>query len=367
MPEGRVPESGAEHDPDGLDRELEAVWRGQAGGLFDRLMSEVNLEPSAMLSQARGNHADEDFSTDAQQFPVIDGYTLLRLIARGGMGEVYEAAQILTRRRVALKVMRPAPGGDDAHRQELFDREVRVLARLSHPAIAMIHAAGQTRARRRYLAMELIDGVNLLDFANARGKATGALPLRCDERLRLFCMICDAIDYAHKRDVVHRDLKPANILVVSGGKPKVVDFGLASLLSVHTDLSNSAGTLRYMSPEQIRGGSDRIDGRSDIYTLGVILYELMCNQPPYRVTPYLPDEARRLICEVIPPPPSAHNHALPHRLDAIVLRALEKQPGKRYRAAADLSGEIERHVLRGKPDPTRWQVFLNGLFRRRRA
>lgn len=364
MPEGPAPEAGAEYDPDGMDRELEAVWRGRGGGLFDRLMSEVNLEPSALLSHARASQTDEVFSTDAQQFPVIDGYTILRLIARGGMGEVYEAAQILTRKRVALKIMRPAPGGDDAHRQELFDREVRVLARLAHPGIATIHAAGQTRARRRFLAMELIEGVNLLDFANARGKSTGALPLRCGERLRLFCLICGAIDYAHKRDVVHRDLKPANILVVSGGKPKVVDFGLASLLSVHTDISNAAGTLRYMSPEQIRGGSGRIDGRSDIYALGVILYELLTDQPPYRVTPYLPDEARRLICEVLPTPPSTHNHALPHRLDAIVLKALEKLPAKRYRTAGDLSHDIERNVLNRKPEPTHWQAFLNGLFRR---
>src|SRR5690349_17662813 len=128
MPEAREPDPPLDADPDRVDRELDLLWRGQRGGLFDRLMADVNLEPSGILRHT--HHADPAaaFSTDVRQFPVIDGYTIVKPIGSGGMGEVYEAVQLLNRHRVALKIMRPAPGGDDSHRQELFDREVRVLA-----------------------------------------------------------------------------------------------------------------------------------------------------------------------------------------------------------------------------------------------
>ncbi|GMU81247.1 MAG: hypothetical protein AMXMBFR47_11180 [Planctomycetota bacterium] len=360
-------EEASAEDQARIDAELESMWRGRPG-LFDDLLSDVNLKPSALLRRhdaAPGKPGG--FTSDVRGFPSVEGYTLLRQLGAGGMGEVYEAVQLMTQRRVALKIMR-ATGGDDAHRLELFDREVRVLARLSHPYIATIFAAGQTRTRRPYLAMELISGVNLVDYANARGAASGRLALRLPERLAVFIKICEAIDYAHQRGVVHRDLKPSNILVDEAGQPKVVDFGLASLVG-QSEEGSGVGTIRYMSPEQAGEAAGRIDSRSDIYTLGVILYELLTDQPPYRATPYFPDEARRLIRESVPLRPREVNHALPAGIDAITMKALEKSPAKRFRSAGEFADAVAG-LMRGRPEqPTfvQWLRRLAGEGWRRRG
>lgn len=341
-----------------VDAELEAMWRGRPG-LFDELLSDVNLIPSAILRrQDSTSPRPGGFTSDVRGFPAVEGYTLLRHIGAGGMGEVYEAVQLLTQRRLALKIMRLG-GGDDAHRLELFDREVRVLARLAHPYIATIFAAGQTRTRRPFLAMELISGVNLLDHANARGAASGRLTLRLAERLALFIKICEAIEYAHRRGVVHRDLKPSNILVDDAGQPKVVDFGLASLVGQRDD-GTGIGTLRYMSPEQAGDGTGKIDSRSDVYTLGVVLYELITDQPPYRATPYFPDEARRLIRESVPRRPREVNHALPAGIDAVTMKALEKSPQRRFRSAAEFADAIAG-LQRGRPEQPTFLEWLKQL------
>jgi tRNA A-37 threonylcarbamoyl transferase component Bud32 len=245
---------------------------------------------------------------------------ILELIGQGGMGAVYKARQISLDRVVALKVLPPEAGRDPAF-AERFNREARALARLSHPNIVAVHEIGQA-GEFYYIIMEYIDGVNLRQLMRAGH-------LQPEQALRIVPQICDALQFAHDEGVVHRDIKPENILLDKKGRVKIADFGLAKMLgrdSENWTLTGSRqvmGTLYYMAPEQVERPLD-VDHRADIYSLGVIFYEMLTGQLPVGRFPM----------------PSEKAGTDPH-LDGIVLHALEREPERRYQQASEVKTDVE--------------------------
>jgi tetratricopeptide (TPR) repeat protein/predicted Ser/Thr protein kinase len=290
----------------------------------------------------------------------IGGFRVLGKIGEGGMGIVYEAEQPHPRRSVALKVMRPGLYLEE-QQVRLFEREAAALARLRHRGIAAIYESGKSDDGQHFFAMELVRGVPLRSWL--RGTAGDAPPLR--DRLHVFLAACEAVAYAHQNGVIHRDLKPSNILVteeesISGAPPqravKILDFGLARIVDADAEMTalttqgQIRGTLGYMSPEQIRGDHGSVGPRSDVYSLGVILYELVTERLPYDVHRSALPEAIRLIADEPPRPPSTAwraRHGRGSRLDrdleTIILKALEKDPERRYASATALADDVERY------------------------
>ncbi len=274
----------------------------------------------------------------------VPGYRLLKRIGRGGSSTVYLADQQGEgfTRRVALKVVDRGP---DASLTGRFRAEQGILASLEHPGIARLYDAGMTPSGRPYLAMELVEGTTVLDACRQ-----AQTPLR--DRLRLFLAILAAVGHAHAAGVVHRDLKPGNILVSSRGEPKLVDFGIARLQPEGAEAGETetflrhAMTLSYASPEQVRGEAAGV--RSDVYSLGVVLYELLTGRRPYRLADASLETLARAIREQEPERPSAACRELRGDLDAILLKALRKEPGQRYASAAEFAADLERH-LEGRP------------------
>jgi WD40 repeat protein len=288
----------------------------------------------------------------------LDGYELRAKLGEGGFGAVYAAEQLHpVRRRVAIKILKTGSGPDQAQALARFEAERQALALMEHPNIARVFSAGESAKGEPFLVMELVEGGTITDHCRDHGLALPA-------RLALFRDVCDAIAHAHLRGVIHRDIKPTNILVATNhGRvvPKVIDFGIAKatdeLLTEHILVTRShqlLGTPAYMSPEQASGNSIGLDLRSDLYSLGILLYELITGTPPFTVAelnaqPY--DEALRTIRTVDPPRPSLrlrqNQRPLPpasRDLDAIVMKAIEKDPERRYESGQALLRDVDAYL-----------------------
>jgi tetratricopeptide (TPR) repeat protein len=289
----------------------------------------------------------------------VGPYRILRLLGEGGMGTVYEAEQEHPRRTVALKVIRP--GWATAEILRRFEQESQALGRLQHPGIAQIHEAATADSGsgpQPYFAMEFIRGDSLHAYA-----ATHHLNAR--QRLELMVKICDAVHHAHQRGIIHRDLKPGNILVDETGQPKILDFGVARVTDSdayatrQTDVGQLIGTLAYMSPEQVLADPLELDVRSDVYALGVILYELLAGHLPYTISRLIP-EAARAIREEDPAPLSSINRIYRGDIETIVAKSLEKEKARRYASAAELAGDIGRYLkdepITARPPSTIYQL-----------
>jgi tetratricopeptide (TPR) repeat protein/predicted Ser/Thr protein kinase len=273
----------------------------------------------------------------------IGRYRIVRLLGEGGMGAVYEAEQDQPRRTVALKVVKAGLAGAALLRR--FEHEAQALGRLHHPGIAQIYEAGAADSGsgpQPYFAMEFIQGASLLRYAKEHGLSTR-------QRLELMARVCEAVHHAHQRGIIHRDLKPGNILVEETGQPKIVDFGVARVTDAdaqatgHTDSGQILGTLAYMSPEQVLADPLELDTRSDVYALGVILYELLAGRLPYQVGGQLP-QAVQTIREEDPARLSSIDRAYRGDIETIVAKALEKDKARRYASAAELGADIERYL-----------------------
>lgn len=294
----------------------------------------------------------------------IGGVRIIRLIAEGGMGRVYEGKQDKPNRTVAVKVMRPGLTSPSILKR--FEYEAEVLGRLQHPGIAHIYSVGVHRmgnATVPYFVMEYIaDAKTLTKYAKDL-----KLPVR--QRLDLFRSVCEAVAHGHQKGVIHRDLKPTNILVDGSGQPKVIDFGVAratdsdiALTTMQTDVGQLIGTLQYMSPEQFRADPNDIDVRSDVYALGVILYELLAGKMPYDVKKKAIHEVARIVQEDDPTPLSSFNRALKGDVAVIAGKCLEKERGRRYSSASELGSDIGRY-LAGDAISASAPSFVDGLVR----
>jgi tetratricopeptide (TPR) repeat protein/predicted Ser/Thr protein kinase len=311
---------------------------------------------SATLAFDGSAHAD----IPAPQLPArIGRYRIIRLLGEGGMGAVYEAEQDQPRRSVALKVIRGVWANPELLRR--FELESQTLGRLHHPGIAQIYEAGSVDAGsgiQPFFAMELIHGKPLIEYADAKD-------LNIRQRLTLMIQVCEAVLHAHQHGIIHRDLKPGNILVDESGQPKVLDFGLARVTDSdteatrQTDMGQLLGTLAYMSPEQVMADPLALDTRSDVYALGVVLYELLAGKLPYTLTRQL-HEAVRTIQEVDPVPLGAVNRMYRGDVETIAAKALEKDKTRRYSSAAELAGDIRRYLedqpITAKPASTSYQL-----------
>ena len=353
---------------------LAALDRGRANPLDDAL--EQLGHAASIICAPTEDESTEYESIDISSHPVIGPYKLLGQLGEGGMGTVYMAEQQRpVKRKVALKLIKP--GMDSKQVIARFEAERQALAMMDHSNIARIFDAGRTTEGRPYFVMELVRGFRIDHYCDDAG-----LTLR--ERLQLFINVCQAIQHAHQKGIIHRDLKPSNIMVtLHDGVPvvKVIDFGIAKALdhdltdrTLFTHVAELIGTPVYMSPEQAEMSGLDVDTRSDVYSLGVLMYKLLTGVTPFdrkTLNNASLDEMRRIIREDEPQPPShrittlkaaqqptnsqnppANAHApdrrIPKELDWIVMKALEKDRVRRYESASAFAADVERY-LSNKP------------------
>ncbi len=305
------------------------------------MLAAYDTEPEFLEQPARPGPAIDAVVTDTLVGRRLGAYRLVRQIGRGGMGVVYQAQRDDQEfdRTAAVKIL-PAWSAGFAER---FRMERRVLAALDHPGIARLLDSGTTDDGVAWFVMEFVAGQPVTTWCTER-----QLPLR--ERVALVERICDAVAYAHRHLVVHRDLKPANILVTAEGEPKLLDFGIAALLSEEggrsagtTQTGHHSFTPEFASPEQVRG--ERVTTASDVYSLGVLLYVVLTGRHPYTLAGLSPLDLLRTVCDVDPPAPSAVapadvRRALSGDLDAVIGKALRKAPGDRYASVSELAADL---------------------------
>src|SRR5215471_18426886 len=346
-----------------LRRKIEALLKSndRAGAFLE--------EPAATIGDGRARAMPGEKPGD-----LIDRYRLLQKIGEGGCGVVFVAEQQEpVHRRVALKVVKP--GMDTSSVIARFEAERQALALMDHPNIAHVFDAGATASGRPYFVMELVEGVKITEYCDQH-----SLPIQA--RLELFIQVCDAIQHAHQKGIIHRDIKPSNVLVSTGSDgrpmPKVIDFGIAKAIAgqeltdktIYTAFEMLVGTPAYMSPEQAALKTADVDTRTDIYSLGVLLYELLTGTTPFDTRELLKaglDEVRRVIREEEPLRPSTrlstiiaadpvtfsrhHGAEAPKLikemrgdLDWIVMKALEKDRTRRYDTANGLALDLKRFL-----------------------
>ncbi len=364
----------ASGEDDGLRGEVAAMLdhHQKAFGWFEELGERLDRAAPGEIDASAWGGATE-----------IGPYRLQRLIGRGGMGAVFlaERADGQFERQVAVKLIRPGQASEDAVRRFLAERQI--LSRLQHPAIARLYDGGVTANGLPYYVMEYVDGAPVTLWCDER-----RLPIQ--DRLRLFQTICEAVDYAHRNLTVHRDLKPGNILVTAEGRAKLLDFGIAKLLAAPdapapalTATRHRPLTPEYAAPEQFSGGA--VTTATDVYGLGVVLYELLAGRRPHGAKTTSWEELERAVAGEEPAAPSAAvdeaaagargsrldklRKALAGDLDKICIKALHKEPDRRYHSAAQLRDDIGRHLnglpVAARPDTRRYRAAK--FVRRHRA
>jgi non-specific serine/threonine protein kinase/serine/threonine-protein kinase len=366
------------HDDSELRREVES------------LLSSHNQAGSGFMFEPAANLAAAAIAVSPARERRIGPYEIVEEIGRGGMGEVYRAARVDGHytQEVAIKLVRG--GFESSSLMERFRNERQILASLDHPHIARLVDGGATNQGVPYLVMELVRGVPIDEYCEARKLSIG-------ERLQLFRRVCEAVQYAHQRLIIHRDIKPGNILVTPEGLPKLLDFGIAKLLDASAHAEHTAArpmTPEYASPEQIRG--DPITTATDVYSLGMVLYGLLTAESPYPGNISTPHGLARAICDEEPLRPSAVvlrnsgdsangrpttaqaisnsredtaiklQRRLAGDLDNIVFKALQKEPARRYSSVEQFSEDLRRHLehipIVARPDTV---IYRAGKFVRR--
>ena len=335
----------------------------------DRASDFLETPAGVLLGHGASGHASADPAVDPNIGRVIGSYHIESCIGHGGMGTVYRAVRDddAFRKTVALKLVRGGRYSEYFERRFLLER--KILAGLQHPNIATVLDGGTTDAGQPYLVMEYVEGQPITEYSAARAAAIS-------ERVALFRIVCAAVQYAHQNLVIHRDIKPANVLVDRHGVPKLLDFGIAKLLTsgAEADVAPTATmvpvmTPEYASPEQVKGQT--VTTASDVYSLGVLLYELLAGRRPYEVQAESLTAIVKAVCETEAVAPSeaaqGRNRAtLRGDLDTIVLKALRKEPERRYQSARELSEDLRRH-LEGRPVTARADTvgYRAGKFVRR--
>ncbi len=365
-------------------RWLKEVDDGSVAEEINRLRRHSG-DPEATIERPIGDPSDERFlnefadahragvfgQSSIVEAPEAAGYEIEHEINRGAQGAVFKARQIATRRQVAMKVLLRGAFASDRQRLR-FEREVEMVAALKHANIVTIYDSGLTSDGRAWLAMEYVDG-EPMDGWLARHEPSDA-DLRRRQIATLIATTCDGVVAAHQRGIIHRDLKPDNVLVDDDGSPHILDFGLAKPVdasqwdSSQLDVTNAGefmGTFAYASPEQVSGDPDRIDVRTDVFALGVMLYEALLGARPFVLEGSLADVVNT-ISEGVPIPPRSIDSSLDRDLETILLRTLDRDAVRRYQSPADLARDL-RHWLAREPIEARrddaWYVARKTLRR----